>query len=57
MTTVLVEHDVALVMRIARRIVVLDAGRLLAEGDAAAVAGDARVIAAYLGDYAGQDRS
>lgn len=54
MTVVLVEHDVALVMRLARRIVVLDAGRLLAQGSAAEVAADPAVISAYLGDYSGE---
>ena len=50
MTCVLVEHDVALVMRVSRHVVVLDAGRLLMAGDPATVASDPRVIAAYLGD-------
>jgi branched-chain amino acid transport system ATP-binding protein len=49
-TCILVEHDVALVRRVSRKIVVLDAGRLLAEGDAATVGRDPKVIAAYLGD-------
>jgi branched-chain amino acid transport system ATP-binding protein len=50
MTCVLVEHDVGLVMRVARHVVVLDAGRLLVAGSPAEVAADPRVIAAYLGD-------
>jgi branched-chain amino acid transport system ATP-binding protein len=50
MTCVLVEHDVGLVMRVSRHIVVLDAGRLLTTGSPAEVAADVRVIAAYLGD-------
>lgn len=49
-TCVLVEHDVGLVMRVSRHVVVLDAGRLLVAGSPAQVAADARVIAAYLGD-------
>ena len=49
-TCVLVEHDVGLVMRVSRHVVVLDAGRLLVEGAPADIAADPRVIAAYLGD-------
>jgi branched-chain amino acid transport system ATP-binding protein len=49
-TCVLVEHDVGLVMRVSRHVVVLDAGRLLLAGSPAEVAADPRVIAAYLGD-------
>jgi branched-chain amino acid transport system ATP-binding protein len=49
-TCVLVEHDVGLVMRVSRHVVVLDAGRLLVAGEPAQVAADPRVIAAYLGD-------
>ncbi|MGI5460946.1 ABC transporter ATP-binding protein [Streptomyces sp. CA-249302] len=50
MTCVLVEHDVGLVMRVSRHVVVLDAGRLLVAGPPARVAADERVVAAYLGD-------
>jgi branched-chain amino acid transport system ATP-binding protein len=50
MTCVLVEHDVGLVMRVSRHVVVLDAGRLLTTGAPALVAADPRVVAAYLGD-------
>jgi branched-chain amino acid transport system ATP-binding protein len=48
-TVVLVEHNMKLVMEVSQHIVVLDQGRKLAEGDAAAVSADARVIEAYLG--------
>jgi branched-chain amino acid transport system ATP-binding protein len=45
----MVEHQMQLVMRVCDRIVVLDAGRKLAEGDPASIAGNAAVIEAYLG--------
>ena len=48
-TVVLVEHNMKLVMEVSQHIVVLEQGRKLAEGDAAAVSADARVIEAYLG--------
>lgn len=45
----LVEHDVPLVMRVCRRIFVLDFGAILASGTAAEVQADQRVQEAYLG--------
>lgn len=45
----LIEHQMALVMGICERIVVLDAGRTIATGTPAAVCRDAAVLAAYLG--------
>ena len=48
-TVLLVEHDMAAVMRISDHIVVLDAGALIAEGTPDQISADPRVIAAYLG--------
>jgi ABC-type branched-subunit amino acid transport system ATPase component/ABC-type branched-subunit amino acid transport system permease subunit len=44
-----IEHNVELVMGICPRIIVMDQGIILADGDAAAIATDEKVIAAYLG--------
>jgi ABC-type branched-subunit amino acid transport system ATPase component len=48
-TVLLVEHDMPSVMEVSDRIVVLDAGQRIAEGSPTEIAGDPRVIAAYLG--------
>ena len=46
----LIEHVMRAVMTLSHRVVVLSQGRLIAEGAPAAVAGDRRVIEAYLGE-------
>lgn len=48
-TIVLIEHDVALVSRLADKITVLDLGTVIAEGTPAEVIADSRVRSAYLG--------
>ncbi|WP_375459105.1 ABC transporter ATP-binding protein [uncultured Enterovirga sp.] len=49
----MIEHDMDLVLRFARRVVVLASGAAIFDGSPAAVVADPRVREAYLGNYAG----
>lgn len=49
-TQILVEHDMALVMGIADRVLVLDFGRVIAQGKPAEIQANSDVIKAYLGE-------
>jgi len=51
-TVFMVEHVMQAVMNLAERVFVLNDGRLLADGPPAQIAGDVRVIEAYLGQGA-----
>ncbi len=51
-TILLVEHDMPMVMGVSDRIVVLNYGRIIAEGPPAAIQGNPEVIKAYLGQGA-----
>ena len=51
-TMLIVDHDMALIMRICNRIYVLDNGRVIASGLPEEIREDQNVVRAYLGDKA-----
>jgi branched-chain amino acid transport system ATP-binding protein len=48
-TLVIVEHNVDFIMSLCRRVIVLEAGRTIADGPPGVIRSDPRVLAAYLG--------
>jgi len=52
LAVLMIEHDMDLVFRFAKRVIVLAAGEIIFDGSPRDVTGDARVREAYLGSYA-----
>jgi len=56
-TVILIEHVMEMVMNLSHRVLVLDAGRLIAEGEPAKIVRQPEVIRAYLGErYVAEQR-
>ncbi len=51
MTTLIIEHDMGFVMPLADRVLVMDRGRLIADGSPESIQRDEAVLSAYLGAH------
>jgi ABC-type branched-subunit amino acid transport system ATPase component len=57
LTIILVEHSMNVIMNITSHIIVLDSGRIIAEGKPESICKDSKVIEAYLGKKGGIERA